>query len=62
MGENKWSEVNSRLDPVSFTMVTIPDRIGRIGDLWKGVLGRGFDLAEGAARLETYPAAGASGR
>lgn len=39
-----WSEVNAKLDPATFTIENMPDRIKKVGDLWKPVLGKGIDL------------------
>jgi bifunctional non-homologous end joining protein LigD len=47
-----WSEVNSKLDPSKFTIKTMPKRIDAKGDLWKGVLGKGIDMAKCIAALE----------
>ena len=46
-----WREVSKRLDPSVFTMKTVPRRLERIGDLWRGVLGPGADLSESLNRL-----------
>jgi bifunctional non-homologous end joining protein LigD len=34
----RWDEVNAKLDPLSFTMETVLDRVRRHGDLFEGVL------------------------
>jgi bifunctional non-homologous end joining protein LigD len=34
----RWSEVNDKLDPLSFTMPVVRDRIAKHGDLFEGVL------------------------
>lgn len=34
----EWKEINSKLDPAKFTIHTIPDRLKKKGDLFKGVL------------------------
>jgi bifunctional non-homologous end joining protein LigD len=34
----RWSEVNEKLDPLSFTMPVVRERIARHGDLFEGVL------------------------
>ena len=39
-----WHEVNPTLSPQLFTMYTIEDRIQQVGDLWKGILGKGINL------------------
>lgn len=40
----KWSEVRKGLDPGTFTIKTMANRIQKVGDLWQGVLGPGIDL------------------
>ena len=39
-----WEEVNHKLTPELFTIHTIENRLKQVGDLWKGVLGKGIDL------------------
>jgi bifunctional non-homologous end joining protein LigD len=34
----RWDEVNESLDPFAFTMDAVLDRVGRVGDLFEGVL------------------------
>jgi len=34
----RWEEVNSKLDPLSFTMGTVLERVRRHGDIFEGVL------------------------
>jgi bifunctional non-homologous end joining protein LigD len=34
----RWSEVNEKLDPLSFTMAVVRERIRKHGDLFEGVL------------------------
>jgi len=34
----RWSEVNDGLDPLSFTMPVVRERIRKHGDLFEGVL------------------------
>lgn len=41
----RWEEVDRKLNPVGFTIKTMPKRLDMLGDLWKGVLGAGIDLA-----------------
>jgi bifunctional non-homologous end joining protein LigD len=48
----KWSEVRKGLDPMKYTIKTVPKRIDNYGDLWEGMLGPGMDLAEWLRRLE----------
>lgn len=40
----KWSEVNSKLDPVNFTIHTVPKRLKKVGDLLKPLLQKGIHL------------------
>lgn len=47
-----WKEVKRGLDPSSFTIETVLPRVTKRGDLWKGLAGKAFDLAEALARLE----------
>ena len=46
-----WAEVNERLDPTHFTIKTTAERLRQVGDLWKGVLGPGIDMAASLERL-----------
>nr|WP_294862297.1 DNA ligase D [uncultured Fluviicola sp.] len=48
----EWEEVNEHLDPKDFTIFTIPDRLEKKGDLWKGVLGKGADIGKALKKLE----------
>lgn len=48
----KWSEVKHGLKPTNFTVKNIFSRLKKVGDLWKGVLGKGIDLTKALARLE----------
>lgn len=41
-----WDEVNTKLNPASFTIKSIHDRLASLGDLWGPTLGRGIDLAK----------------
>lgn len=47
-----WKEVKPGLSPTEFTMMTMPRRLARLGDLWKPVLGPGVDLRKCLARLQ----------
>lgn len=47
-----WKEVNDQLDPQSFTLVTMKKRMQSTGDLWKAVLGKGFDMKKALSKLE----------
>ncbi|RQW77321.1 MAG: DNA ligase, partial [Geobacter sp.] len=48
----KWEEVKPGLDPQAFTIRTIHDRVEKMGDLFRGVLGAGLDLGKCLERLE----------
>lgn len=39
-----WKEVNENLDPKQFTIKTIFKRLDKVGDVFKGTLGKGIDL------------------
>jgi bifunctional non-homologous end joining protein LigD len=47
----KWEEVKPGLDPSRFTIRTLRDRLARVGDLWKPVLGPGVDILQCVDRL-----------
>lgn len=48
----EWWEVNEKLDPASFTIFTIHDRLEKTGDLWKPVLGKGENIMKAFPKLE----------
>lgn len=48
----KWTEVKSGLTPQQFTIITLPKRLNRLGDIFKGVLGKGIDLRKCLLNLE----------
>jgi bifunctional non-homologous end joining protein LigD len=47
-----WDEVRAGLDPASFNLKTMADRIDGSGDLWKGVLGPGIDIQRCLRKLD----------
>jgi bifunctional non-homologous end joining protein LigD len=47
----RWDEVTETLDPASFTMEAVLDRIAREGDLFEGVLTTKQSLGEALKRL-----------
>ncbi|MBD0255642.1 MAG: DNA polymerase domain-containing protein [Cytophagales bacterium] len=46
-----WEEVKKGLQPSRFTIKTVPERLERVGDLFRDVLGPGVDLEACTARL-----------
>jgi bifunctional non-homologous end joining protein LigD len=51
----KWDEVKIGLDPRQFTMRNIFNRLGRIGDIWKPVLGEGIEMGKIIQKIEKIP-------
>ncbi len=49
----EWVEVNDSLSPSQFTIYNILDRIGKKGDLWKPVLGKGANIKAILKKLES---------
>ncbi len=47
-----WSEVAPGLDPLQYTMRTVPKRLAKIGDLWTPVLSAGVDVVACLDRLQ----------
>jgi bifunctional non-homologous end joining protein LigD len=45
-----WREVSSRLDPMSFTIDSVPRRLARTGDLWGAAMRRPNSLERALAR------------
>lgn len=48
----QWEEVRRGITPLDFTIKNIHQRIEKYGDLWKGVLGQGFDMKKGLHLLQ----------
>jgi bifunctional non-homologous end joining protein LigD len=46
-----WEEVKSGLSPKEFTIGNTLDRVNRLGDIFKGVLGKGIDLSKCLRKL-----------
>ncbi len=46
-----WDEVNKRLDPAKLTIKNTKQRLAKVGDLWKPVLGKGIDIKKVLAQL-----------
>jgi len=49
----EWKEVKKGLSMQDFTIKTMGDRLKKVGDLFKPVLGKGVDLAKALKKLET---------
>jgi bifunctional non-homologous end joining protein LigD len=47
-----WKEVNENLKPTDFTIKNMPARLKKVGDLWRGVIGRGVDIAKVIKQIE----------
>jgi len=47
-----WKEVNHKLSPQLFTIRTIEKRVNKLGDLWKGILGKPIDLRKVLKKIE----------
>ncbi|MFZ2804539.1 MAG: DNA ligase D [Patescibacteria group bacterium] len=48
----RWNEVKIGLDPTKFTIKNTAQRLKKVGDLWKPVLGKGIDLKKCLDRAE----------
>lgn len=48
----EWKEIKKGLDPHDFTIKTVPARIKKKGDLFKGVLGKGIDLNAALKKIQ----------
>ncbi len=49
----KWSEVKHGLSPIQFTIKTVPKRLGKVGDLFKPILGKGISLESILKKIKT---------
>ena len=47
----EWKEVKKGLHPSQFTMKNILKRVGKKGDLFKGVLGKGVNIPQALKKL-----------
>ena len=47
-----WDEVKPGLLPQNFTILNVPERLAKIGDIFKGVLGKGIDINKSIKKLE----------
>jgi bifunctional non-homologous end joining protein LigD len=49
----RWEELDDKLDPRAFTIVTLPARLRQVGDLWAGLRrARGIDLEAALERAK----------
>ncbi len=48
----QWDEVNHQLSPQMFTILNMKQRLDKMGDIWKPVLGKGINLEKILAKLE----------
>lgn len=46
-----WKEVKHGLDPLKFNIKSVPKRLEKRGDLFKGILGKGIDLQKALQKL-----------
>lgn len=46
-----WNEVNEKLKLADYNIETMPERLKRIGDIWKPVLGKGIDMEKALKKL-----------
>jgi len=49
-----WDEVNPKLNPLDFNIKTIPERIKKVGDFFKPVLGPGINIEKSLKLLEKF--------
>jgi bifunctional non-homologous end joining protein LigD len=49
-----WDEVTPSLKPTDYTIQNALKRLGRTGDLWKPILGKGLDLKATLKKIERY--------
>ncbi|MCB4791560.1 MAG: DNA ligase D [Elusimicrobia bacterium] len=47
-----WDEVNTKLNPLEFNIHTVPGRIGKKGDPWKGMFKQMLDLSKTLDKLQ----------
>jgi DNA primase len=48
-----WEEIESgEVDPVTFTLRNVPERVAKVGDPWADLPGHGQSLAQPTERLE----------
>lgn len=50
----EWKEVTAKLDPLDFNIRTVPERMARKGDAWRGLFKKRLDLNAALARFERW--------
>ncbi|MDD5321073.1 MAG: DNA ligase D [Methylococcales bacterium] len=50
----KWEEVKSGLTPAQFNIYTLPARVQKTGDLFKGVLGKGINMETCLKKMASF--------
>ncbi len=48
----EWKEVNQKLNPSDFTIRNIQQRLEKVGDLWKPILGKGQNILRALEKLQ----------
>jgi bifunctional non-homologous end joining protein LigD len=49
-----WKEVTPRLDPLDFSIRTVPERLARKGDAWRDIFKERLDLTVALAKFERW--------
>ena len=47
-----WKEVKKGMSPADFNIVSVPARLQKTGDIFPGILGKGFDLLKVLEKME----------
>jgi bifunctional non-homologous end joining protein LigD len=48
----EWSEVDTKLDPLKYNILTVPKRIEKNGDIWRGFFKHKLDIAKALEKLK----------
>jgi bifunctional non-homologous end joining protein LigD len=49
-----WKDITPRLDPLDFTIRTVPARVSRKGDVWRDLFKKRVDLTAALAGFERW--------
>jgi len=49
-----WKDVTAKLDPLEFNIRTVPERLAKKGEAWRGLFKKRLDLAAALARFERW--------